>query len=156
MSYKKRLQAKLDYATAKEAAEVVSNRGGAAGSRDPYPKPKPSMTCVAACPMGAYGLLMHCKGVEECVARGDDTQAPGSEADDLEFQDGLGVEDDLFDSSGFAPSYNLHEVGAGVPAMPTVIRPAQTHRKFPLYSTPLTRPLPGALARRRCTTTLRH
>ena len=96
MSYKKRLQAKLEYATAVEGLELLPNRGGGAqGSGDVWPRPKPAMSLVSISPMGIYGLLLHCKGVEENVAHGDDTQAPGSEADDLEFQDGNVSEDDF-------------------------------------------------------------
>ena len=93
------------------------------------------MTCVSACPMGAYGLLMQCKGVAETIAHDGATNAPGSEADDLEFQDGH-VGDDDFDVTRFEPSYTdpgqLCCAGAGavgVPAMPTATRRPQPHRE---------------------------
>ena len=143
MAHKKRLEAQLDYAKAQEAAEVVPNRGGAAGSGDADPLPKPSMSCVYACPMGAYGLLLQCKGVSETLAHGEETNAPGSEADDLEFQDGH-VDDDEFDASSFEPSYSSPGPPCGtgverdrVPAMPTATCRPQPHReKIPTLQAP--------------------
>ena len=123
MSYKKRLQAKLEYATALEGSELLPNRGGGAqGSGDVWPRPKPAMSLVSISPMGIYGLLLHCKGVEENVAHGDDTHAPGSDADDMEFPD-QPLDDDEFDVSGFEPSFSGgHAACEGsVPAMPTII-----------------------------------
>ncbi len=157
MSHKKRLEAQLDYVKAQEAAQIVPNRGGSAGSRDPYPR-KPAMTCVSACPMGAYGLLMQCKGVAETIAHGDDTNAPGSEADDLEFEDGHASEDD-FDVASFEPTYtnlgqpSCHGLGSpSVPAMPTITRPPNANReRIPTIQAPF---YVAVETKRRCTPTL--
>ncbi len=91
--------------------------------------------------MGAYGLLLQCKGVAETIAHDGDTNAPGSEADDLEFQDGH-VSDDDFDFTTFEPTYSgrlscAGDSGVEVPAMPTATRRPQPHReKIPTLQAP--------------------
>ncbi len=102
MPHKRRLEANLDQIEAQEAAHIIPNRGGSADSGVPYPH-KPTMTCVSACPIGAYGLLMQCKGVAETIAQGEDTNAPGSDADALAFQNGREDEDE-FDFTSYEPS----------------------------------------------------
>ncbi len=123
MSQTKRLQAKLDYAKSKEAVAIVPNRGGASGSGEPYPQPKPAMNCVAGAPMEIYGLLLHCKGVEQVVNTGDETDVPGTDAEDNAFPDDPHADDeDIFDIGAYKPSYRH---ASEVPAMPSMIRPPQ-------------------------------
>ncbi len=132
MGYPKRLRAKLKYEEEKEAANVQFGRGtGSAGSADPYPKP--AMTCLAAAPMGIYGLILaSCKGVEETINRGDETDAPPSDEENIEFPD---YEEYGIDS--WEPVSHSSGVGEGCPAMPVIVRPAQEHRdKIPIVQAP--------------------
>ena len=137
MGYPKRLRAKLEYEEAKEAAQVQFGRGsGSAGSGDPYPTRKPAMTCEKAAPMGLYGLvLVSCKGVEETINRGEETDAPPSDEENIDFSD-----DDINDDFGidtWEPVSHSTGVGEGCPAMPVTIRPAQEHREqIPLVRAP--------------------
>ena len=43
------------------------------------------MSLVSESPIGIYGLLLHCKDVEDKDAQGDETEAPGSDEDDMDF-----------------------------------------------------------------------
>jgi hypothetical protein len=133
MSHVHRLQATLDYEKSKKASAIEPTEGtkasGSGGTG--YPKPKPSMTCVSAAPMGIYGMLLKCTGVEESLNQGEETNAPGSEADDLEFPNGYDFDEDDFDVGVYEPYWSTAPSGEcenGVPAMPTVMRQPQPHR----------------------------
>ena len=86
--------------------------------------------------MGIYGLTMlYCKGVEESLNRGDETHAPPTDTDDVAFP-GNDPHDD-FDIDTWEPVVHTSGVNAGIPAMPTTIRPSQEHREqIPLVRAP--------------------
>jgi hypothetical protein len=72
------------YVEAQEAAKIKPTRGSSAlGSGDAWPARKPAMSCEKASPMGIYCLaLLYCKGVDETLNHGEETHAPGSDAED--------------------------------------------------------------------------
>ena len=110
MSYTKHLTARLEYAKAKEAAELRegTQRGGRSpgGASSGLIRP-PAASCIAAAPMGVYGLLMKCN-----------TLAPDSD-DENESHDGHDDDEwtDDFDTSAYEPALT-----GDAPAMPVLAR----------------------------------
>mgnify|MGYP002810063595 CR=1 FL=1 len=85
---------------------------------------------------------MHC-GVEQVVHLGDETHAPGTDAEDNVFPDDPQTDDeDVFDIGTFTPSF-LHE-NSKVSAMPTIIRRhSATEKICPLSELRLMQPSHG-------------
>ena len=140
MSYKQELRAKLDYQAAQETSIIHPNKGGSHTSA----VPDPAALCQAAAPMGIFGLLLTCKGVEAQAAaaqgQGNTPEVPVTDVDEVaSHHDGMDSPTDCFDHCTFAPS--LHE--NGVPVMPTVRSQGGHHERNP----PFVAPFNAAVAR---------